>query len=638
MTIVDERIVDLSRSARGLVAGPPDFLRTLVGDEQETRLHRRAIVVAALRDHETQGRVGIALDEIASDVEAVLRLRDEPIPDDLRAECADLLRQLEGWEVVDSAIAPERARMDGGLRRRVERDYSLARPMRVFLPHWDDIQRMLRRRYVSLSANYFAQAAAALDMLLQELRETQPDPLYCYTHWQTVRQALNGVNRETRDFARELRSIQVDPNHPEALADVADRLGILYDKFYRVAHEGAALVRERLVRLRDTAREGQNIRRLQFALRLREEEWSVGLGESEEERLSRLDAVATEAMRELGFFERLVADSGPGSWRQGVRAISLALVDLTERIHAAIALRLQQTQAIEALTRRARLLAGGGEDEVQSARQWLWNASGAFHAGMWVQPNPATDERIVLERWLENKGGSPLPMVDEEIWLRSLQPRKKSAPPPPPPALVTDENWDAGDDPSVRAREAARTALVERLIAAGSAANLDTLLSFDELRILAQLLWLPRDSAPLRRLGLKIAPPAVKSAPRATVPGPGFELDLDNYRFQAWNTKLVEPALEQKQDHLTTQTGAEPPRPRAGKKLPDIAASAVIPTTGVGAVAGTSVPVTPDAVPTSNTDGAGAPRETPNTRRSWAFPGGLGQRNTSRSPLQKPQE
>jgi hypothetical protein len=633
MTLADERIVELSRAARGLLAGPPDFLRTLVGDESEGRLQRRAVVVAALREHEARGMVGISLDELAADVEAVLRLRDDAIPDDLRTECIDILRQLEGWDVVDSAVAPERARMDGGMRRRVERDYSLARPMRIFLPHWDEIQRQLRRRYISLSANYFAQAAAALDMLLAELRETQPDSLHCYTAWQTARQALYGVNRETRDFARELRSIQVDPNHPEALADIADRLGILYEKFYRVAHEGAALVRERLVRLRDAPRDGQNVRRLQSVLRLREEEWSVGLGESDEEREERLGAIATETLRDLGFFERLVADTGPGSWREGVRAISLALVELTERIHAAIALRLQQTQAIEALVRHARRLAEGGDPDVQSTRQWLWNASGAFHAGLWVQGLPTTDERIVLERWLENKGGSPLPLVDDETWLRSFQPRKKAAPPPPPPALITDDAWDPGDDPSIREGESARAALVARLIEAGSVANLKELRSFRELRILVQLLWLPRDSAPLRRLGLKIAPPAARSAPRGTLRGPTFELDLENYRFIATTNKAkLDPSLEQQNEQLQTLPPEAAPRPTRAR-VPDVAASAIVPPVA-GAVAGASQSIAPPTPPPAP-DVAQQPAK-PQPRRSWAFPGGPRRTTGGTTPMQKP--
>lgn len=630
MALADERIVDLSRAARALLAGPPDFLRTLVGDESESRLHRRVIVVAALREHEAQGRVGVSLDELTADVEAVLRLRDEPIPEDLRTECLDIIRQLESWNVIDSAIAIERARMDMGLRRRVERDYSLARPMRVFLPHWDDIQRLLRRRYISLSANYFAQAAAALDLLLAELRETQPDPLHCFTSWQTARTALHGVNRETRDFARELRSIQVDPNHPEALADIADRLGILYEKFYRVAHEGAAMVRERLVRLRDVPHEGVNVRRLQLVLRVREEEWSVGLGESMEEQTERLDAIATEVLRDLALFERLVADIGPGSWREGVRAISLALVDLTERIHAAIALRLQQTQAIEALTRHARLLAEGGQPEVQSTRQWLWNASGAVHAGMWVQGQPTTDERILLERWLENKGGSPLPLVDDETWLRSIQPRKKAAPPPPPPALITDDNWDAGDDPSVREQESTRAALVARLIAAGSVEKLLELRSFKELRILVQLLWLPRDSAPLRRLGLRIMPPSARGTARGVLHGPGFELDLENYRFLAANSKAAtDPALEQRNEALVTLAPNESQRP-ARPKAPE---SQIVPSVApaAGAMAGTSQPL----APTPTIPPPAEPKEPP--RRSWAFPGN-GNRRATNSPLQKPQE
>jgi hypothetical protein len=634
MTIVDEHIVELSRSARALLAGPPEFLRALVSDESEARRQRRAIIIVTLREYEALGNVGISLDELTADVDAVLRLRDETLPDDLRAECADLLRQLETWDVVDSAVAPERARMDGGLRRRVERDYSLARPMRVFLPHWDDIQRSLRRRYVSLSANYFAQAAAALDMLLQELRETHPDALRCFTAWQTARTCLHGVNRESRDFARELRSIQVDPNHPELLADIADRLGILYDKFYRVAHEGAALVRERLIRLRDANHDGLNIRRLQWALRVREEEWSVGLGESEEERAERMDAIGSEVLRDMHIFERLVAETGPGSWREGMRAISLALVDLTERIHSSIALRLQQTQAIEALTRHARMLAEGGEPETQATRRWLWDASGAFHAGMWVQGLPSTDERIMLERWLENHGGSPLPLVDDETWLRSFQPRKKSAPPPPPPVLVTSEDWDAGDDPRVRQLESARSALVERLIAAGSSANLKSLLSFDELRILSQLLWLPRDSAPLRRLGLKILPASAKGAPRAVVQGPGFELDMENYRFAATKQKTVaEPTLEIKAEALAPIAPAEPRPARHRRVLPDVAAGAIVPsaTPPVGAVAGpppgvAAEPPAPDVAQ-------------PLQRRPWPFGGGFGNRRTSGSPpLQKPQE
>jgi hypothetical protein len=619
MSIADERIVELSRAARSLLAGPPEFLRVFVGDEAEARRNRRAIIVATIREFEAQGNVGISLDELAADVEAVLRLRDEAIPDDLRAECTELVRQLESWEVIDSAIAPERARMDMGLRRRVERDYSLARSMRVFLPYWDDIQRALRQRYVSLSANYFAQAAAALDMLLAELRETHPDSLRCFTAWQTARQCLHGINRESRDFARELRSIQVDPNHPEALADIADRLGILYDKFYRVAHEGALQVRERIIRLRDTANEGRNTRRLQQAMREREEEWSVSLGESDDERQERLGAVGAEVVRDLYIFERLVQDTGIGSWREGVRAISLALVELTERIHAAIALRLQQTQAIEALTRHARILADGGEREVQATRQWLWNASGAFHAGMWVEQPPSADESIQLNRWLQHKGGSPLPMVDDETWYRSFQPRKKSAPPPPPPPLITPDDWDAGDDPQIRNLEMARKALVDRLIAAGSAAQLGKLYSFVELRLLAQLLWLPRDSAPLRRLGIKILSPLARSAPRAIVRGPGFEVDIENYRFVALKSKVeVEPVVEQKVERLAILPDTPPARParRPSPPRPDVA-----------------------IIPSANTTSASVPAEQPKTtsngtrveRRSWPFAGGIGNRRVSAS-------
>ncbi|MGZ6390303.1 MAG: hypothetical protein ACXWQZ_13725, partial [Ktedonobacterales bacterium] len=238
-------------------------------------------------------------------------------------------------------------------------------------------------------------------------------------------------------------------------------------------------------------------------------------------------------LRELDIFERLMADSGPGSWREGAKAISLALVDLTERIHSAISLRLQQTQAIAALLRRSRDLAEGGEEATQRARQYLWNASGAMHAAVWVQGHPSSDDQVRLDRWLEMRGGSPLPLVDEEIWQKSLRPRHRPAPPPPPQALLTSEDWNPGEDPRIREMEEARAWLVERLIAAGSAAALGALESFDELRLLASFLWLPRDSAPLRRLGLRIQPPGAGMARRVMLRGPEFEVELDNYRFTA---------------------------------------------------------------------------------------------------------
>jgi hypothetical protein len=530
VAVDDQRIAELSRAAEALIAGPPEFLRAFVGDEGGARLQRRAILAASLRQQEMEGRVGVSVDELAADLEAVLRLRAQPLPDDPRGEVVDILRQLEGWQAVDGGLAPDRAERDG-LRRRVERDYALARSLRVFLPHWDDVQRALRRRYVSLSANYFAQAIAALDTLLEELRYEDTDPLRCHTAWQSLRQALHGIITESRDFARELRSLHVDGNHPEVLADIADRLSILHEKFFRVAAEGAAKVRERLELLRDERHNGENVRQLQRALRSREEEWSVGLGETEAELRERLDAVAHDVERELVIFERLMADSGPGSWREGAKAISLALVDLTERIHAAISLRLQQTQAIAALLRRARDLAEGAPDAAQRARQYLWNASGAVHAAIWVQQRAPSDAQVRLDRWLELRGGSPLPLVDEDIWQKSIRPRHRPAPPPPPSALVTGDDWDPGEDLRLREQEEARNRLVERLIAAGSAAALGYLESLDELRLLASLLWLPRESAPLRRLGLRIHPPGAGMVSRVTLPGPAYEVELDNYRF-----------------------------------------------------------------------------------------------------------
>ncbi len=301
------------------------------------------------------------MDELAADLEPVLRFRSQPVPDDLRAEIVEVLRQLEGWQAVDGGLAPDRAERDG-LRRRVERDYALARPLRVFLPHWDEVQRALRRRYISLSANYFAQAIAALDTLLEELKYEDTDPLRCHTSWQSLRQALHGINTESRDFARELRALRVDGNHPEMLADIADRLGMLHEKFFRVAAEGAAKVRERLeiaARRTPRRRERPPIARWAAPARGRVERWprrDRGRAPRAPGRHRRATCCASWTN-----FERFMADHGPGSWREGATVISLALVDLTERIHAAISLRLQQTQAITALLRRARDLAEGGD-------------------------------------------------------------------------------------------------------------------------------------------------------------------------------------------------------------------------------------------------------------------------------------
>jgi hypothetical protein len=289
-------------------------------------------------------------------------------------------------------------------------------------------------------------------------------------------------------------------------------------------------------------------------LRQREEEWSVGLGESEDERIERLDAVAHEALRELTVFERFMAETGPGSWREGARLISLALVDLTERIHSAIALRLQQTQAIAALLRRAKALAQGRAAEVEHARAWLWNASGAIHAGIWVQEAASSDEQVRLDRWLSGHGGSPLPLVDDEIWHRSLRPRHRPAPPPPPSPLVTADDWDPGDDPHLREQEDARQRLVERLIVAGSAAALATLESFEELRLLGALLWLPRDSAPLRRLGVRIHSPVAGRLGRTVLQGPGFDLEMDNYRFSATTAARLAEARE----NVAARLGLQP--------------------------------------------------------------------------------
>ncbi|HET8906371.1 MAG TPA: hypothetical protein VFN11_05335, partial [Ktedonobacterales bacterium] len=94
----------------------------------------------------------------------------------------------------------------------------------------------------------------------------------------------------------------------------------------------------------------------------------------------------------------------------------------------------------------------------------------------------------------------------------------------------------------IRELEDARARLIERLIATGSAVGLAHLESLDELRLLASFLWLPRDSAPLRRLGLRIQAPGAGMARRALLTGPGFEVELDNYRFTATTAARQEAA------------------------------------------------------------------------------------------------
>jgi hypothetical protein len=122
-----QRIEDISRAAEALIAGPPEFLRAFAGDEAGARSQRRSIIIASLREQESEGRVGVSVDDLAADLDAVLRHRGQPAPDDLRAEIVETLRQLEGWQAVDGGLAPERAERDG-LRRRVERDDDRAVP------------------------------------------------------------------------------------------------------------------------------------------------------------------------------------------------------------------------------------------------------------------------------------------------------------------------------------------------------------------------------------------------------------------------------------------------------------------------------------------------------------------------------
>jgi hypothetical protein len=140
--------------------------------------------------------------------------------------------------------------------------------------------------------------------------------------------------------------------------------------------------------------------------------------------------------------------------------------------------------------------------------------------------------------------------------------------------LTLAEDWDPGEDPRVRQYEDARARLVERLIAAGSAERLEGLHSFDELRLLASLLWLPRNSAPLRRLGLRINSPVSGMAARAVVRGPGFEVEMDNYRFAPANAEARRGAAHQAEEQARDRKPRPQPTPRTPEIMPDVAAAA----------------------------------------------------------------
>ena len=140
---------------------------------------------------------------------------------------------------------------------------------------------------------------------------------------------------------------------------------------------------------------------------------------------------------------------------------------------------------------------------------------------------------VRLDRWLQGHGGSPLPLVDEETWRRSIRPRYRPAPPPPPSALITADDWNPGDDPRLREREEARSRLVERLITAGSVAGLGALENFEELRLLARSSGSHAIAPRSDDLGLRIHAPGAGMASRAILRGPDFDLEADNYRFTA---------------------------------------------------------------------------------------------------------
>ena len=67
MAIHDPRIEDISRAAEALIAGPPEFLRAFVGEEGARQI-RRSILMASLRDQEFQGRVGVSVARVLTEV------------------------------------------------------------------------------------------------------------------------------------------------------------------------------------------------------------------------------------------------------------------------------------------------------------------------------------------------------------------------------------------------------------------------------------------------------------------------------------------------------------------------------------------------------------------------------------------
>src|SRR5260221_11095701 len=96
MTPDQQRIAELSRAAEALIAGPPEFLRAFTGDDAGARRQRRAIVMASLRDQEAEGRVGVSVDELAANLEAVLRTREQDTPDVFRSGVAAVSRAPDG--------------------------------------------------------------------------------------------------------------------------------------------------------------------------------------------------------------------------------------------------------------------------------------------------------------------------------------------------------------------------------------------------------------------------------------------------------------------------------------------------------------------------------------------------------------
>jgi hypothetical protein len=122
--------------------------------------------------------------------------------------------------------------------------------------------------------------------------------------------------------------------------------------------------------------------------------------------------------------------------------------------------------------------------------------------------------------------------------------------------------------------------------------------------------------------------------------GPGFELDLENYRFFPTSSKvLAEPSFEPAQEKLAAASLPEA-RPTVRRVVPDVAAAPVVPSSGAGAIAGLSQPAprqaysAPDLAPEDEQP----PARREQARRGWPFTGGGARRVAGQPQVQKLQE